>query len=174
MGNTTRGKNDSRPWTSNELVELRRLAHLGAHEIAEILDRSVKSVRRTAERHRISLRRNGERRGALLGIPRVDADDLRAAGLEVAVLHEIRRLALAGTVDPATLEARAIRSLTDSTLCPQCVRRPAEVRRSGLCRPCHLRHLAEAHADELEAHAAQRDLWAARQRKQRATKGAAL
>ena len=56
-----------RPWTSKEIARLRRDCELGAAELARLLGRSSRSVKMAAYRHRITLRRPGERGGHLLG-----------------------------------------------------------------------------------------------------------
>lgn len=147
------------PWTVRELEELRRLAPLGAAAAAAALGRSVASVKRAAQRHRISLRRKGERRGLVLGQPR----GMRTEG-EIA---RLRRAVLAGELDPGEVEARGRAVLLGLELCPACAARPAEVSSTGLCRPCHLRALAHG-AAHVRAEVQARRAWdAERQRKHR-------
>ncbi|HXF73984.1 MAG TPA: hypothetical protein VNO79_15415 [Actinomycetota bacterium] len=148
-----------RPWTLRELEELRRLAHLGAVGAAAVLRRSVPAVRAAAWRHRISLRRPGERRGLVLGQPR----GVRTEG----ELRRLREQVLSGELDPAEVEARGAAVLLGADLCPACASRPPEVASTGLCRPCHLRALAHGVA-HVRAEVSARRVWdAERQRKHR-------
>jgi hypothetical protein len=161
------------PWTSKELARLRAAAHLGAAGAAEALSRPPESVRQAAKRHRISLRQPGERRGLLLGQPRgVSLLEARDAASHATALRAVREEVLAGRLDPANLERAARRRYLlerGVPLCPGCARNPQENRASGLCVPCHLRHLADGHRSEGdEAQEAQRELWRERQRKVRA------
>lgn len=136
-------------------MRLRELAAagLGIVAVADQLERSVASVRRQAERQRISLRRAGERRGAILG-------ELRHERLP----HELREAVFLGVSDPVAAERRVT---IRGDLCPACGHRYAETR-TGLCAPCHLRRLAEAHREELAIVAGRRELDAARALKYRA------
>lgn len=148
-----------KPWSTREIEELRRLAHLGAAGAAAALHRSVHAVRTAAKRHRISLRQPGERRGLVLGQPR----GVRATG----ELRRLREQILAGELDPAEVEARGAAVLLGAELCPACAARPPEVSSTGLCRPCHLRALAHG-AAHVRAEVAARRAWdAERQRKHR-------
>lgn len=179
-----------RPWTTRELLELRRLAPLGAQAVAELLGRSVWSVVCAAHRHRISLRREGERAGRMLGEPRPPAareveevaaalrdllEDLMAGRVgrrrdltrQAAALRQLREDALAGRVDLGRVARRARAIGRGDPLCPACARRPQEVRSTGLCEDCHLRALAEAHRLESERAEAVRELDRERQRKHR-------
>ncbi len=154
-----------RPWTSREIAELRRLAPLGARALADLLERSVGSVKRQAHRMRISLRPDGERRGTILGQPRgaAIATDRR--------LSKLRADVLAGLVDPARIERLGSARLLGRTDCPSCGIRPIEIESSGFCLECHLRALALGHELDQSARAAN-ELDAARQRKhRRKTKG---
>lgn len=144
---------DRRPWTSGEIAQLRKLAHLGPIALADQLGRSVGSIKMQASRQRISLRRPGERRGCVLGE--------RHPGQ----LHtEVRTLVFVGTSDPERAERRA---LSTDPLCPDCGHRPQE-RRSGLCEVCYLRRLTWSHRQEAAIASARRELDAARQAKHRA------
>lgn len=161
------------PWTSAEIDLLRRNAHRGVHECAELLNRSVGSVRQAAHRNRISLRKTNSRRGLLLGQPRGTRwADLRQHGLNADTLQAIRADALDGTVDLAVLEQQVVALSQPShlPLCPSCVSRP-QARPTGLCLPCHLRHLAAAHREDVTTRAAFREYELARQQKHRAKKG---
>lgn len=157
------------PWTSSELSQLRRDAHLGADALAALLERSPRAIRSAAQRHRISLRRKGERRGLLLGQPRGIAwEELRTLGASLQLLRAIRAEALAGALDLGELD-RTVRRLAraiNAELCPLCSQRPQETG-TGLCRPCHLRQLAEAHRAVSAERLAERELWQARQDKHR-------
>lgn len=164
-----------KPWTSKEIAELRRVGDLGAELAAELLDRSVESVRQAAKRHRISLRQAGSRRGLILGQPRgVSFLDVKASAAEVGALAEIRKLTLEGELDPAKLEDAVMRYTrwiaAGSPLCPNCVARPAENNRTGFCTPCHLKALAQAHRDDQATLDAKREHARERQRSVRRRK----
>ena len=45
------------------------------------------------------------------------------------------------------LYAERLRVLRDASLCPECARRPIQVERSGLCRPCHVNHLEQLYRE---------------------------
>lgn len=168
----------SRPWTSSELDMLRRNAHLGLDACATLLDRTPASVRSAAARNRISLRRPGSRAGLILGQPRNTTWTGQATaslgGITRAALAHLRDLILTGDTDPAHIEARIV-ALADGDhrpVCPSCGARPQTRTATGLCDPCHLRHLAAAHRDHQATRHAQRELWRERQtasRKQRHT-----
>lgn len=102
-----------------------------------------------AGRNRISLRRKGERRGTVLGQPR---------GMR---LRDI----LPDGVDRKTAELILARQQIDrdAELCPSCGRRPAAIKTTGFCLPCHKRHLASIHRDILAEEEATRELWQTRQ-----------
>lgn len=164
-----------RPWTSGEIQKLRNNANLGAEACATILGRTVKSVKRKAQRERISLRPPGERRGLLLGQAR-DTAWMQQPGIAPGRLKEIREQAIAGELDLGALERRVIDAVRrpNRPLCPWCSTRPVERQTTGLCEPCHLRELARAHRDEAEKAAARRDLDAARQQASRARRRAGI
>jgi hypothetical protein len=151
------------PWTTADVAVLRTEAHRGAAWLASRLGRTEKSIRRAAERHRVSLRRPGVRRGLVLGQPAGTSWATSTAGRA----HAIRQDALDAGLDLGDLEERAREIVHgDQLLCPMCARRTQHPRH-GVCRPCWMRALAEAHDDVKAERAAQRDLWAARQRKKR-------
>lgn len=156
----------AREWTSAELAELRQNAHLGAVAVAAILGRPVWSVRKAAQRHRVSLRPTGERRGHLLGQPR-DRSWVQQVGADPGALARIREEVLAGDLDLAELEARVTRRPV-RPICPACGQREQERIGTGLCEPCHARGLARAHREERDRREARRELWRARQEKHRA------
>ncbi len=163
-----------RDWTVQELQTLRANAHLGAAAVAAMLDRTVIAVQACARKHRISLRKAGERRGPILGQPKGQhwAAQIRA-GVSVERLVAIRQDVLAGTVDMATLEAKAREAVygKPKPVCPSCGQRPIERSQTGLCEVCHWRELARAHRDEADRIEARRALDAARQEKSRANRG---
>lgn len=164
-----------REWTSSELAALRANAHLGAVVVAELLGRSLSSVKHQARRQRISLRVPGERRGLVLGQPRgVRWADQAKAGVPAERLTMIREQVLAGLVDMGVLEAR-VRDWTSGRprpICPACGQRPIERTTTGTCEVCHWTHLARAHRDEADRIEARRALDAARQSKSRASRHA--
>lgn len=146
------------------------MADLGAGALAELLGRSVKSVRKAAHRYRISLRKPGSRRGLILGQPR-DMSFLedREKSISLKAMAILRRDVIEGRLDPVRLERavhRAYLLATGAPLCPRCTCRPQE-QPSGFCRDCHLKVLAQAHRDELTQHEAQQELWRERTRKVR-------
>lgn len=159
---------ETKPWTSRELAELRRLAPLGAATVAALLERSIASVKMAAHRHRISLRPEGERRGLVLGQPR--SGSLVSSVRRIAFLRQLREDVLAGKADVVRMERR-IRAITHgASLCPRCSVRPVEIERTGLCEDCHVEELAWAHALEADRTKADRLLLRERQRKSRAKK----
>lgn len=121
-----------RPWTSLEIERLRANRELGAVALAELLGRSVWSVKRAAYRFRISLRRPGDARGHVLGQPRA-----------LSLSGELRK-AIGAAPD---LYAERLRVSREAALCPSCTCRPTQVETSGLCRRCHARHLEELYRD---------------------------
>jgi hypothetical protein len=145
-----------RPWTSRELEDLRRLAHLGAEECARRLGRSTASVRRAAQRHRISLRPPGERGGRLLGQPR---------GLRLARAQ--REALLAARRHDRLVAAHLALARGGGALCPACGRRPVSTGH-GLCLACHERALADAAAEAAVAAEELRRRWREHQRRSRA------
>ncbi len=165
------GNIPSRPWTSKELGELRRLAPLGAETIAELLERSVWSVRKQAQRIRISLRPEGERRGTVLGQPR--GVSMLADARRTRQLRQLREDVLAGRVDVARAERRGRAIALGRTDCPSCSVRPIEVESTGFCEDCHLEALALGHALEADRAEAQRGVDRERQRKHRSKGGPA-
>lgn len=130
---------------------MRANSELGALELAAIMGRSVSSVKAAANRHRISLRRRGVRRGLILGQPRSCSLDAR-----------IREDVVSGKVS-ADVICRRMEIERDAATCPDCGRRPATVSRTGLCLICHNKRLAEAHLDVLEEIDSRRALWSSRQ-----------
>ena len=121
-----------RPWTSLEIERLSANRELGAVALAELLGRSVWSVKRAAYRFRISLRRPGDARGHVLGQPRT----LKLSG-------KLRK----AMGDSPDLYAERMRVSREAALCPSCAHRPTQVESSGLCRPCHVRHLEDLYRD---------------------------
>lgn len=149
--NAVTQKPGARAWTSKQLAELRRLAPMGVDACADLLDRSPESIRQAAKRHRISLRQPGSRRGLILGQPRGTSwAILRTAAEQTGLLADLRDRVLAGEIDPAGLERRALDLLAHGAeLCPRCVARPVLAgHRSGLCDVCWRRSLNEALAHE--------------------------
>lgn len=128
----SQGTMSKRAWTTAELACLRENRELGAAALAELLDRSLWSVKRAAYRQRISLRRPGDARGHVLGQPRT----LR--------LRVDAREAMRMTPD---LYAQRLRVSRQASICPECARRPIQVETSGLCQPCHARHLERLYRD---------------------------
>jgi len=136
-------------WTTRDIALLRANAPLGAVELASLLGTTPRAVRNLAHRQRISLRRRGERRGILLGQDRgLRLKDVLPAGCD--------RETAALVLERQKLDEEA-------ALCPSCGHRPATVQSSGLCIPCHKRHLATVHRDLLAEQEAGRELWRARQ-----------
>jgi len=143
-------------WTTRDIAFLRANSGLGAAELARLLETTPRAVRNLAHRHRISLRRRGERRGILLGQDR---------GLRLA---DVAGPGLAADRDTAALVLARQEIDRAAALCPECGHRTATVKRTGLCLPCHKRRLADAHRELLAEIEAGRDLWQARQAVKRA------
>jgi hypothetical protein len=144
-------------WSTSELRELRELAEagIGVEAIAAALERTSGAVRQQASRHRISLRKAGERRGSIMG-------ELPHRRLE----PELREAVFLGVTDPRSAERR---SRAGGELCPGCAVRPSNTR-SGLCDVCHLQRLIQGHRDELAVAGARLELDAARAMKYRQRK----
>ncbi len=115
------------PWNTSEIAFLRANRELGAGALAELLDRSRRSVESAAFRARISLRRPRDARGRLFG---------ECAGVRLEEL----RVTIAGDA-PAHFSAR-LDARADAELCPGCGHRAVQVQRAGLCGPCYVRELA--------------------------------
>lgn len=81
----------------------------------------------------------------------------------------LRRRGSSGLPESALSAAglRRARELMAAPLCPACGRRPAGVRRTGFCWPCHLEALRVVHEEEIARLEGQRALWAARSKLQR-------
>jgi hypothetical protein len=141
----------TRPWTTSELAVMRDNAARGAEAVAELLGRSVASVRQAAHRHRISLRKHGSRKGLVLGQPR--GVSLRA-DLRDGLVRDRR---------DELLERRA-QADAAAELCPCCGRRPARTR-SGFCAACTTQRITERYEELTADDDALRRLWAARQRR---------
>lgn len=158
-----------RSWTVAEIAKLRESAHLGIEALEHILERPRWSIKKAAQRHRISLRPRGERRGHILGQP-TRGSWTDQAGADRILLAQIRQEALDGDLDMAKLEARIMEAITSrKPICPSCGKRPQERGSTGLCEPCHSRLLAWAHRDERDRREAKRELWRARQEKHRSS-----
>lgn len=156
------------PWTSRQIDELRRVAPLGAQTAADILDRSLWSVRHAAYRHGISLRQTGSTAGRLLGQPRsASYADARAAAEHAELVALLRADLAAGAITLDDLD-RALEAIAaGAPLCPSCGRNPVDRPREGICTACHNRRLEAAHHAALDAHAGQQGLWRARQNRSR-------
>lgn len=162
-------RNYPRPWTTAELALLRDQSDLGARALAQILDRSIQSVKHVAHRHGISLRRRGEKRGLLLGQPRRTSWKDSTEVIPPERLERIRAAARSGDLDLEELYRR-IRQDTatpNRPVCPKCVSRPQEKPATGLCAVCHYRELARVHRDHEALTDAKRELWRARQARSR-------
>jgi hypothetical protein len=157
------------PWTSRQLDELRRVAPLGQQAAADILGRSVWSVKQAAYRHGISLRQTGSRAGRLLGQPNgTSYADARAAADHARLVGQLRAELAAGAFTLDDLD-RALEAIDAGVpLCPMCGRNPADRPKEGICTACHNRRLEAAHLAALDSHEAQQGLWRARQNRSRA------
>ena len=127
-------------WSWQEIRTLRQLRRMGAAEVAAALGRSPWAVKKQAQRLRISLRAEGQRRGLLLGQPR------RVSFLEDSAMARLRAAVLAGAVNIERIVGRAEAWARGEDLCPACAIRPIENATSGFCSTCHTRRLAEGHA----------------------------
>jgi hypothetical protein len=132
-------KRDEKAWNRHDLYVLRHFGHLGAAALAVKLGRTEAAIRSAANRYRASLRRRGETRGRLFGIP---------AGADSPLIRRIRADVLAGLADMTVIERRVVLSASGAPLCPSCAMRHVEVERSGLCEDCHMTGLALGHALE--------------------------
>lgn len=146
-------KQSRRGWTVQEVAVLRSKASLGADTIATLLGRTVTAVRLQAHRQRVSLRRTTT--GRLLGDP-----------TDPQLRDRMR-------TDPtyATTLNQTARTAHTLPLCPSCCSRPQHSTALGLCKPCHLTALAEAHRLAADTAEARRGLAQARQAKHRAITG---
>ena len=153
-------------WNSRAVRILETHASNGATLISEQSEclfgdyRSVDAIKSAAKRHRISLRREGCKRGLILGQPR---------GVPIAELpdlqRELRERHLAGDTELELLEQRVAHDRrTPPPVCPSCGSRLVRVDASGLCRVCHVERLVEAHEERLTELKAQSVLWVAQQR----------
>lgn len=154
-----------RPWTVAELAILRKYASQGVDVVAGMVGRTPKSVRETARRNAISLRRLGERRGKVIG------EDRAGSLLEERMRH-IRDDILSGEVSDEQIHAHQQAVIAAEMgqlqrLCPACTARPVAKMSTGLCRPCHLRTLAEGHRHSKTEKEATRELWNEKQRSKR-------
>ena len=140
---------------------MRDNARLGAAFLADLLGRSVDSVKSQAKRQRISLRRPGVRRGPVLGQPR------GVSWKGTAAARAMREHVLSGVFDVAEAEAH-IRAEVQGTvaLCPRCTARP-QTTRTGLCDACHAAMLAEQHRDAITTLEQRREYNRAKQQKKR-------
>jgi hypothetical protein len=143
-------------WTTAELTLLRERAHDGAAAVADLLGRSVVSVKKAAQRHRVSLRRPGVTCGLVLNQPR----DVKLSG-------EFRDAIAKGRIGPNAIAERMELAKT-AEICPACGKRPVTMTSTGWCRPCHLSHLADAQRELLYELEAQREPWQVRQSLKRA------
>jgi hypothetical protein len=142
---------EPRLWTGRELALLQANAKLGIRGVAELLGRSRWSVRSQCYRSRISLRRERERRGSVLGQP-------TGVSLKRRLVEELKadnRLAEA--------VARRMKINADFEICPWCGCRPITQRSTGLCRTCHVSRLSEITLSAREEVAAERRAIAERQ-----------
>lgn len=126
--------------------------------VARLLERTVASVEAEARRQRVSLRRDGERRGIRMGQPR----GVKLADLGNVIAEDVR----AGRFDLLVAEREIVTERT-APLC-SCGFHPVQVASTGLCRICHLKRLIEKHREQATVDKAQRELWKARQDKRRA------
>ena len=155
------GRDDRRPWSTQEVKALQKHATEGLAAVADALGRSSASVRSAASRHRISLRTT--RAGAVLGQPRGVAVDALPP-----LMQELRQKHLAGDRTLEIIEQRVCQDARHGTqVCPACGRRPARVQASGLCFQCHVGRLVEAHEERRSELLAQAELWKAQQRSSR-------
>jgi hypothetical protein len=152
----------SAPWTTSDIRIMRANAHHGAAYLADLLGRSIASVRAQAKRQRISLRPPGRRSGTVIGQPR------GVSWTQTERDREMREHVLARKFRVGAAERRIqaeVRGL--ATWCPRCTRRQVSVRMTGLCGVCHMKMLTEQHREEIEAIEAQRQLNRVKQQKKR-------
>jgi len=126
----------AKPWTTREVATLREKRELGAVTLAEILGRTVCSVREAARRNRISLRRPGWAGGRVL--------DQRHG---VRVCRDAH-CAIVADSERAMRRAELYRA---AALCPDCGRRRVEIAQTGLCQECHSDYLKQCYSRERPA-----------------------
>jgi ribosomal protein L37AE/L43A len=167
-------RGNTKEWSTQELQTLREHAYLGAEALAAMLHRSVKSVKRMAERQRISLRREGSRAGLIMGQPR-GVSWMSQVGASPERLEQLREEVLEGHVDMGELERRIKERIYGKAkpICPACGARNVERSQTGLCEPCHWTYLAREHRERADRDVARRDLDAARQEASRARRRSA-
>lgn len=157
-----------RPWTSTELKLLSKVASLGAEACTDAINefraskglepRTVQSIKATANRRRLSLRRPGVKRGRsskglILGQP---VNGIPAEAL--ADFNLVRNAVISEGFDIAAAEARVAAEVRgELDLCPTCCARPVQKRSTGLCEICHWKHLAQAQRERVAAQQAERD-----------------
>jgi hypothetical protein len=147
-------------WTSNEPGVLRKYAGLGARAILAMLNETraadcphaapltLRAVYCMAHKPRVSLRREGSRRGRRMGIPRCMR--IRDLGQHA---DDVRN----GTLDLVKIEQRIAADVKHPTPCPSCGKRPQRNPTTGLCGVCHLNHLSAALQERAVENAARRE-----------------
>jgi hypothetical protein len=151
-----------RPWTTQELQLLRDHAHEGAEVVAELLDRTVRAVQLRAARERVSLRRPGEARGALLGQPR---------GVQLSSEPHLAALRVSVLASNGGDLGQLPQLRRDARLCPSCGTHYA-THSSGFCQPCYMGRLAAAYSEQQATRTMERKLWQLRQDASRARRKA--
>jgi hypothetical protein len=141
---------------------------MGAKSLARDLGRTVASVKSKARELGISLRIPGSRHGLLLGQPRTIS--LASASR----IGDVMRLVANRRIDmEVVLERMRLDAIGELAVCPHCGKRPAVVKRTGLCGTCHKALLIEHLNDELATYEAQQQQWVAQQRLSRMRRAAA-
>jgi hypothetical protein len=146
----------SRSWTTREVVTLRALRVMGAKSLARDLGRTVASVKSKARELGISLRIPGSRLAS------------------ASRIGDVMRLVANRRIDmEVVLERMRLDAIGELAVCPHCGKRPAVVKRTGLCGTCHKALLIEHLNDELATYEAQQQQWVAQQRLSRMRRAAA-
>jgi hypothetical protein len=161
----------SHVWTMVEIKTLRNNSRLGARAIMALINGqrdesrtplTLGAVYSKAHSIGVSLRRQGSRRGRRFALP---------ASMRIGDVGPSADLVRTGRIDMATVKRNVIADAHgELTLCPHCGKRPATVKNTGLCEPCHLVLLIAHLDDAADAIVAKRPHWVAQQRVSRLKK----
>jgi len=173
---TETGGQKPRDWTMAEIKLMRANARFGARVLLEVLNANraisrpdvapltLNAIYCKAHDVAISLRRRGSRAGRRFAIPA----DMRIGDVGLAA-----DLVRSGRIDMAALERNIVAyAHGELELCPHCSKRPATVKKTGLCGICHKTLLIEALNDALAEYEIQKQQWVAQQRVSRARRRA--
>jgi hypothetical protein len=155
----------------DEIKVLRGNGRLGAKALLVILNANRAMVRPDvapltlravickAHDIRVSLRRQGSRSGRRFALP---------ASMRIGDVGRAADLVRAGRIDMAAIARIVVADAHgELALCPHCSKRPATVKNTGLCEPCHKALLIARLNDAADAREALQEQWVAQQRKSR-------